>query len=112
MASLSLRETLLNCDYDYRYIHKRFLQLYASCSTFWIVDVLHVRFGLSTLTVRDSFLAYPYAASCRYVYVTAMYLLSPSVLDTQGEFPRQVLRATIHDTQINFCQSAAVHIRS
>ncbi len=75
----------------------------ASCSTFWIVDVLHVRFGLSTLTVRDSFLAYPYAVtSCRYVYVTAMYLLSPSVLDTQGEFPRQVLRATIHDTQINF----------
>ena len=57
MASLSLREALLNCDYDYRYMHKRFLQLYAFCSTLWSVDVPHAHFGLSTLIVRDFFLA-------------------------------------------------------
>ena len=88
MASLSLRETLLNCDYDYRYMHKRFLQLYAFCSIFWTGDVLHVHFGLSTLSVRDSFLAYPYAVtSCRYMYgdINVSVHLSPSMLNTRGQ---------------------------
>lgn len=106
MASLSLRETLLNCDYDYRYMHKRFLQLYAFCSTF----VLHVRFGLSTLTVKVSFLAYPYAVtSCSYVYFNGNepVHLSPSVLDTQNEVWRQVLRQYTTLKSIAFISSCA-----
>ncbi len=111
MASLSLRETLLNCDYDYRYMHKRFLQLYAFCSTFWTVYVLHVCFGLSTLTVRDSFLAYPYAVTtCRYVYFNSNVPvhLSTSMLDTQGEFSRQPLRQYT-TLRLNVLTSSCAH---